>query len=80
MKQYSSNSSKPPSSDGLAKPAPKSLRGRSGRVRDGRQVRTVSPSSGSLIRTWSCGISRRCVPGAGTAWPTLPRSRWCARR
>src|SRR4051812_47306847 len=57
----SRNSSKPPSSDGLDRPAPKSLRGRSGRQpggqpgRQGRTLRQVSvPDEGMVHEPGAC--------------------------
>ncbi|MET0520742.1 MAG: DUF6444 domain-containing protein [Jiangellaceae bacterium] len=54
LKQSSSNSSKPPSSDGLAKPAPKSLRGRSGRGPGRRHPGTLRGSGRVSVR-WPAG-------------------------
>src|SRR3954447_3028099 len=56
----SRNSSKPPSSDGLDKPAPKSLRGRSGRkpgAQPGREGRTLRP----IERPERGGVTRRQI-------------------
>jgi hypothetical protein len=57
VQSSSRNSSKPPSPDGLAKPAPKSLRGKSGR-KPGRP-------EGSPGRRWSSPITRIRRCGAG---------------
>src|SRR3954449_13448284 len=60
----SRNSSKPPSSDGLDKPAPKSLRGRSGRKpggqpgREGRTLRQVGTPEEVVVH--EPGACARC--------------------
>ncbi|WP_326828209.1 DUF6444 domain-containing protein [Parafrankia discariae] len=64
----SRNSAKPPRSDGLAKPAPKSLRKKTGR-RPGGQAGIRDRRCGwSPILTCVCGMSRGRAQGAGRRW------------
>ena len=75
--QDSSNSSKPPSSDGLGKPAPKSLRGRSGRRaggqlgHEGRTLRQVTDPHERVVHEpagcGGCGADLSGADLAGTA-------------
>jgi transposase len=71
VKSNSRNSSKPPSSDGLAKPAPKSLRGNSGR-KPGQPGKTMQLSDHPdktvrhrPARCGCCGTSLRGAPVTG---------------
>src|ERR671939_1719581 len=68
----SRNSSKPPSSDGLDKPAPKSLRGRSGRQpggqpgREGRTLRQVAvPDEVVVHEPGACAGCGSMLPADG---------------
>lgn len=65
------NSNLPPSAQGLDKPAPKSLRGRSGRRPGGRNGLCGRLRS----RTRPCGMNLPRVPGAVTGSATLRWSR-----
>src|SRR4051794_41299852 len=75
----SRNSSKPPSSDGLDRPAPKSLRGRSGRQpggQPGRQGRTLRqaavPEEVVVHWTGACGGCGANPPAGDPPAATAP--------
>jgi len=71
--QNSSNSGKPPSSDGYGKPAPKSLRGNSGAVRP-VVIPATAWSSGNPPTTSWCTLPA-FAEVAATAWWTTPPGR-----
>src|SRR4051794_36697804 len=77
----SRNSSKPPSSDGLDKPAPKSLRGRSGRKpggqpgREGRTLRQIErPDEVVVHEPGACSGCGGVVTSGGPAGRGGPRA------
>jgi hypothetical protein len=74
----STNSSQPPSAEGLAKPVRKSLRGKTGRKPGGQAGYPGSTLAPSLCRTRPLGTNRWCVVGAAADWPVRSRPGWFA--
>ena len=66
LTKNSNNSNKPPSSDGLSKPSPKSLRKRHGRKSGGRQGMLGIPSRQQENRIGSRAIQCLNVPAVTT--------------